>query len=159
MSQLPIEELLIRIQHHLDAKKGVKPKTASPLRYASVQSFSKDVYNHLDEASVVLDGIQVESFLSPSKPPLIGGLWQRVRLAAHNLVLFYVNQLAGMQKTFNQEILEALTSLVSDLDTRHQAGCPNEIHKLRDEVGELRAQVEALRMSPSDPNTDPNKCT
>jgi uncharacterized small protein (DUF1192 family) len=44
----------------------------------------------------------VQAFLTPSPVPVLGGIVQRVRMALHRVAIFYVNQSAGKQATFNQ---------------------------------------------------------
>jgi hypothetical protein len=145
----PVEVLLARIQRHLDAKMG----QAAPAQTAPAQSgggFSNEVYDRLEEADVVMGAISVQPFLSPSHIPIIGGLWQRVRLAAHQLVVFYVNRLAGAQGTFNREIVGALTALVHDLDRGGRVNPDTEIAALRAEVRALRVEVDALKANASE---------
>jgi hypothetical protein len=107
--------------------------------------FSEEVYDRLEEADAVMGAISVEPFLSPPHIPIVGGLWQRVRLAAHQLVVFYVNRLAGAQGTFNREIAGALTALVHDLDRGGRANPEADLATLRAEMRALRAEVEALK--------------
>jgi hypothetical protein len=66
-------------------------------------------------------------------------------LAAHKLVVFYVNRLAGAQGTFNREIVGALIALVYDLDRGGRANPEAEIAALRADVDALRAEVDALK--------------
>ena len=144
MTDEPVEVLLERIQRHLDAKKGQStPAPAAPAR--SGGSFSDEVYDRLEEADAVMGAISVQPFLSPAHIPIIGDLWQRVRLAAHQLVVFYVNRLAGAQGTFNREITGALTALVHDLDRGGRANPDADLAALRAEVNALRAEVDALK--------------
>jgi hypothetical protein len=139
-----VEVLLERIQRHLDAKQGQAPPAhAAPAR--SDGSFSDEVYDRLEEADVVIGAISVQPFLSPRQIPIIGGLWQRVRLAAHQLVVFYVNRLAGAQGAFNREIAGAVTALVHDLDRGGRANPDAEVAALRAEVAALRADVDTLK--------------
>ena len=141
MSQVPVEELLDRVQQHLDAREGASPEKDAPRRRGL---FSETVYERLEEASVVMESVYVRPFLTPPHLPLIGSLWQKVRAAAHDLVVFYVNRLAGVQAAFNREIVGFLTALVDDLDPGGRIDLRNEIAMLRDEIRALRAQVEAL---------------
>lgn len=60
-------------------------------------SFPEDV-----KSVMGVDALQVDLEVRVPKIPLIGGLLRRFRLATHNLVLFYVQQLASKQQTVNQ---------------------------------------------------------
>ena len=144
MANEPVEVLLERIQRHLDAKQAQPaPAEAAPAR--SGESFSEEVYDRLEEADAVMGAISVQPFLSPPHIPIVGGLWQRVRLTAHQLVVFYVNRLAGAQGAFNREIAGVVTALVHDLDRGGRANPDAAIVALRAEVSALRAEVDALK--------------
>lgn len=143
MADVPVEQLLEQIQRHLDARQGVSIGSVAVSGHGD--RFSTTVYDALDEASVVMASIHVEPALTPPYLPLIGGLWQKVRIQAHSLVVFYVNRLAGLQGVFNREAVAALTVLVRDLDSGGRADSRCEITALRAEVSALRAEVDALK--------------
>jgi len=145
MSGVPVEQLLEQIQRHLDARQGTRGGSAN--KFPHGDRFSTTVYETLEEASVVMNSLHVQPSLSPPHLPLVGHLWQKVRARAHDLVLFYVNRLAGAQSMFNREIVAALSTLVSDLDRGGRADLQGEIAALRDEVASLRAQVAQLQKS------------
>jgi len=142
MSKVPIEELLERVQKHLDARQGASAKVEMVRRGGF---FSPAVYDQLEEAGTVMGSIYVKPFLTPPHLPVIGGLWQRMRSAAHELAIFYVNRLAGAQVAFNREVVACLNALVEDLDIGGRANLQSEIVALREEVQSLRAQVEKLK--------------
>ena len=148
MSDAPVEQLLEQIQRHLDARQGVSIGSAAVSGHGD--RFSTAVYDALDEASVVMDSIYVQPALTPPHLPLIGGLWQKVRIQAHNLVVFYVNRLAGLQGVFNREIMAALSGLVRDLDHDSREDVRAEIAALRAEVSALRMRVEQTAQSTAD---------
>jgi len=143
MSDVPVEELLAQIQRHLDARQGASSGSATPAPHGD--RFSAAVYDALEEASVVLDAVRVEPFLAPSQLPLIGGAWQKARRLAHDLVVYYVNRLAGAQGAFNRQITAALTALITDLDRGGRADLAAEVALLRDDTAALKAQVSALQ--------------
>jgi hypothetical protein len=145
MADVPIEQLLEQIQRHLDARQDGPAGSATASSHGD--RFSETVYDSLDEAGVVMDSIQIQPALTPPHLPLIGGLWQKVRRQAHDLVVFYVNRLAGTQGVFNRAIMEALTALVSDLDRGGRANSEAEIAELRAELQALRAEVAARMAS------------
>jgi len=149
MSHASVEQLLEQIQRHLDARQGAHQGPAAV--HGHGDRFSETVYDTLEEAGVVLDSIRVHSALTPPHLPLIGGVWQKVRGRAHDLVVFYVNRLAGVQSVFNREILAVLSAVVSDLDRGGRADLGSEFAALRAEVAALRAQVERLQKPTTDP--------
>jgi hypothetical protein len=150
MSDESVKALLERIQHHLDAKRGA---VATPIEAVRSGGFSAEVYERLEDADAVSSALSVQPFLSPSHIPVVGAMWQRVRLAAHRLVVFYVNRLAGAQAAFNREVVAVLTFLVRDLDRGGRANPEAEIAALRAEVSALRAEVAALKASRREQNT------
>lgn len=141
MSEVPVEELLECIQKHLDARAGATPKVGTVRRGGF---FSLAVYDQLEEAGAVTSSIYVKPFLTPPHVPVIGGLWQRMRSAAHELVVFYVNRLAGAQAAFNRQVVACLDALVEDLDSGGRANLQSEVVALREEVKSLRARLDAL---------------
>lgn len=145
MTEEPVERLLERIQRYLD-RRAREPAPGQPSPPLPVKGrFSTEVYDRLMEADLIKDAISLEVSLTPSSLPLLGGLWQRARMAAHQLVVFYVNRLAGAQAAFNREIVAGLTALVRDLEHGESAALEAEVARLRAEVQALRAEVQALR--------------
>lgn len=148
MSETPVEELLDRVQCHLSRKKDAVLGMDTSRRKGV---FSEAVYEGIEEAQAILSAIYVQPFLTAPRIPLVGRLWQRLRIAAHGLVVFYVNRLAGLQGAFNREVTVCLDALANDLDTGGRASLQNELKTLRSEVQALRAQIEALQPSISAP--------
>lgn len=145
MTEEPVERLLERIQRYLD-RRVKEPTPGQPPPPLPVKGrFSAEVYDRLMEADLIKDAIFLEVSLTPSSLPLLGGLWQRARMAAHQLVVFYVNRLAGAQAAFNREIVASLIALVRDLERDELVALEAEVTRLRAEVQDLQAEVEALR--------------
>ncbi len=147
MAEESVEALLERIQRHLNSRAG-QGQAAAPSAAATTRQprhFAPAVYDRLAEAEAVMDAIAVQPVLTPQRLPVVGGLWRRVRAAAHQLVVFYVNRLAGAQAAFNREITGALAALVEDLDRHPPHAVEAEIVALRAEVQALRRDLEALK--------------
>lgn len=94
--------------------------------------FSRDLYEAVRYVGLGWDKVGVETALTESRLPLIGGLVQRLRAALHQLVLFYTNRLAARQVRVNEQTARALTILVRDLEA---------------EITGLRARLAALESS------------
>jgi hypothetical protein len=131
----PVDALLAQITGYIAAHRGDAPAPSTAIRKGR---FSETVYDRIDEAAVLADSVHVQPFLTPARTPVIGGLWQRVRSSAHQLVVFYVNRHAGAQVAFNREITNGVRELVQELD--EDGGPANAL-----EVAALRAEVRALR--------------
>ena len=103
--------------------------------------FDVDLYYHLRQANEAYPQVGVGSDLVPSpvsRLPLVGRLWARVRTEAHNLVLFYLNKLAGQQAAVNRHLVSALNRLVIQVEAQEA------------ELGRLRDEVERLRDAPDE---------
>ncbi len=55
--------------------------------------------------------INLKLDVQPSRIPIIGGLLTRAKQALHQLILFYLNDLASQQSTFNHQLLQVLRQL------------------------------------------------
>lgn len=104
--------------------------------------FERSLYYDLRWMSMGYYKIGVGLSLTESRLPLIAPLVQRVRSALHHLVIFYTNKLAGQQARFNEYVVRALTGLVKELE---QGPTPGEVESLRQQVAELRTQMEQLQ--------------
>ena len=144
MVEEPIEVLLDRIQRYLDGRVG-RPAPSQPTLPRMNGRLLAEVYERLTEADAIKDAIAVELSLAPSSLPLLGSLWQRARMAAHQLVVFYVNRLAGAQAAFNRELLAALIALVREVERSEPTRLEAEVAKLQAEVQALRTEIQALQ--------------
>ncbi len=122
----------------LDYEAFVEGLYASP----DATRFDRSLYYDLRWMSMGYYKIGVGLSLTESRTPLIAPLVQRVRSALHHLVIFYTNMLAGRQARFNEYVVRALTGVVKSLE---QDPTPGEVESLRQEVAELRAQLEQLQ--------------
>jgi hypothetical protein len=101
--------------------------------------FNAELYYELRRLSVSGEQIGVGLSLTTSRWPLIGSLVQRVRLALHQLVIYYVNMLARQQSRVNAYEARAWLVLMADLEAKAA-----EAENLRREVAELRARLDGL---------------
>ena len=122
----------------LDYEAFVEGLYASP----DATRFDRSLYYDLRWMSMGYYKIGVGLSLTESRTPLIAPLVQRVRSALHHLVIFYTNMLAGRQARFNEYVVRALTGVVKSLE---QDPTPGEVESLRQEIAELRAQLEQLQ--------------
>ncbi len=67
-----------------------------------------EVYEHLRHAAATNNRMNLVPSVRTSSIPVIGPLVDRLRIVAHQLVIFYVNQLAGKQASVNGHIIEAV---------------------------------------------------
>jgi hypothetical protein len=97
--------------------------------------FDADLYYHLRRANEAYLQVGVEPVLADSpatRLPLVGPLWARVRREAHNLVLFYLGELARQQGGVNRHLVSVLNRMAVQL--REQEA---ELRALRKDVSTL----------------------
>jgi hypothetical protein len=144
LSNPSIDTLFEQVKSHIAAHR--KDVVAPPAR-ASRGYFPPSVYDRIDEAGVLADATTVQPFLTPSTVPIVGGLWQKIRLAAHNLVVFYVNRHAGAQMAFNREITGGLREVVETLDEDDGPAAALELAALRTEIEALQRRLARLEQA------------
>jgi len=101
--------------------------------------FNSELYYELRRLSLSGEQIGVGLSLTSSRVPVVGSLVQRVRLALHQLVIYYVNMLARQQARVNAYDARAWSVLMADLETKVA-----EVEALQREVAELQARIDRL---------------
>jgi hypothetical protein len=95
------------------------------------------------ERCLTAEQLQVALQAERTKLPLLGGLLTRLRLAGHQLALFYTQRLAERQVEVNRIYGDALLTLVARCEAQEQ------------EISTLRAELAALQArSPNSPAQD-----
>jgi hypothetical protein len=74
------------------------------------------LYKHLDHANVLHNQLAIAPRVVPVTTPIIGQLLTSIRSKFHELMLFYVNQLAQKQNTFNAHVVGVLNGLVREVE-------------------------------------------
>ena len=119
-AEVNIEEIMQQIrQQILEKRLATAPDGRSPIRIAG-KHLPADFYEHLYQAGLVYDQIQVPVNVSRIGIPVIGPLLQTIRHKLHELVIFYVNQLAANQIQMNHHLLQALNILAEELEKREE---------------------------------------
>jgi len=90
---------------------------------------SRELYEAVRLVGLGYDKVNVDLALTETRLPVLGRVVHRVRAALHDLVLFYVNQLAARQIRFNEQTARALVAMQRDLEA---------------EVRDLRARVASV---------------
>lgn len=104
----------------------------------------QSVYSCMQRATVTCDRIYVKQYLSPRPIPLIGKAVQRMRGMLHEMVIYYVNRLAGKQAPFNSAVIQVLTGLIKAME-QDAARRDDELSALREHVRTLEVQLAELR--------------
>jgi hypothetical protein len=105
---------------------------------------SGDFYYDLHQTRQGAEEIWVSMSLMGDEryPRLLSGLIRRVRHAAHQLVLYYVNMLAGRQVNFNRSAAGAL------------AGMAETVEQMAARIEALEREVQSLRATHTTSTTD-----
>jgi hypothetical protein len=104
--------------------------------------FPIELRESLQQASLLSDSTQVSLFVTPTSTPVIGGLIQRVRMALHQAIIFYVNMSAQRQIAFNVEASKSLNRLTAAMD-KQLTEKDAQIAALQKRIEELEAQAAA----------------
>jgi hypothetical protein len=110
-----IEAIMQSIRQHVLAKESAVP-AASPLAHQPGKAMSSEFYKHLQQARIGHDQIHVQLDIGTANMPVIGGLLQSVRRKVHELVLFYVNQMAAKQINVNHHLFCAINILAEEIE-------------------------------------------
>lgn len=79
-----------------------------------------EFYEHLYDASLIQGQLGVKLYVTKSNVPVFGGLIDRIRGLFHQLVIFYINQVAEQQAELNGHLLQALASLSQYLEEEEE---------------------------------------
>jgi cell division protein FtsB len=107
----------------------------------SSEFFEQEMRFNLEQANLAYDKVWVGLHLVSRPVPLVGRIWLDVRRQFHQLVVFYVNMLAGKQVAVNEYLVRTLNHLVRGFTSLAEE---KEIRKLQDRVAELEGRVREL---------------
>jgi hypothetical protein len=116
--EVNVEAIMQQIRQQIIAKRAAVGPAASGGGEIVVtgQRFPPEFYEHLYQARLALDEVQVPVFVSKSGVPLIGGLIVWLRTKFHELVTYYVNQSAARQTSASEHLLRALSLIGQELE-------------------------------------------
>jgi hypothetical protein len=100
------------------------------------------LYFHLRQVNRSYTQFHIDLNLNPSRLaalPLVGPLWDTLRLHLHSLAIFYVNKLIEPMIAFNRHSVTALNIL-----TNHSQKRDAELAELRQRVAELEAKLARI---------------
>ena len=113
---IDIEEIMREIREKILAQQAALEGTgSSPLRIKG-ERLPPAYYEHLYEAGLAYRKIATQVNVQKSGLPLLGPLLDRLRLLLHQLIVYYVNQVATRQADVNSHLLQALNELGDALE-------------------------------------------
>ena len=107
-----IEAIMAEIRVQIQEKRHASASDVPPAYDGPLPA---EFYEALIKAKQINAQLQPKMILTDSSFPIIGPLLQRLRYNFHELVLFYVNQLASNQIHFNTHLIKALILLSEDV--------------------------------------------
>lgn len=110
---IDIEAIMEEIRREILAKTGGSGALGVPV---SGRRFPADFYDHLYQISLTHHQLEAKLHLTPVHIPLVGPLVQWLRRKVHEVVIFYVNQVAMQQIAVNHHFLQALTLMSQALE-------------------------------------------
>jgi hypothetical protein len=111
-----VEAVMRQIRTYIVARRnpaGLEPSVALPRFDGRLDAA---IYEQLYHAALIHDQLNLSANAVPSRRPIVGWLMTLVRRKFHELVVYYVNQLAQKQITFNRHILGAVNGLVQEVE-------------------------------------------
>ena len=134
-----VREIMQEVRKRVAARQGIDLEL-SPSEGTS--RFDQRVHDHLFLAWQAHDRTRVGYVISPSRVPLLGGIWQVARRKAHQLVLFYMDRLADQLLLFHEQIVRTIQVMVQDLEAEPRpAELASELEALRYRVACLEAKL------------------
>ena len=118
--EVNIEEIMQEIRQQILEKKDVVWSGNSAAVTVRGKRLPPEFYEHLYQATLVHDQIDVRIHVTKVNVPVIGRLLQTLRGKLHELVVFYVNKLAAEQIQFNTHILQAVNLMAQELEKEEQ---------------------------------------
>lgn len=114
--EVDIEEIMREIRRQILEKKAATAPAGALSMPTGGKRLPPEFYEHLYQAGLAYDQIGARMLVTPMRIPIIGRILVWVRTKLHELVLYYVNQLAAEQIKVNTHLLQALSSLSQALE-------------------------------------------
>jgi hypothetical protein len=111
-----VEQIMQEIRTHILAKKAAGTEAGDFVIPAGGERLPKEFYDHLYHAALAYDQIGVKLNVTQVNVPLFGRMIEWARTKVHQLVLFYVNQLAVQQTKYNYHLLQAVSLLSQEVE-------------------------------------------
>lgn len=111
-----IEEIMQQIRREILLQQATLGKDGRALVNVEGKRLTPAFYEHLYYAALTHDEIGVKLHVTRVNLPLIGPLLEKIRAKIHELVVFYVNQVAAQQLEFNRHMLQAVNALAQSLE-------------------------------------------
>jgi hypothetical protein len=113
---IDVEAIMREIRAEILAKKGTLTPGGEPIVPTGGRRLPAEFYDHLYQAALAYNEVGVKMHVTPVNVPLLGPVITWLRGKLHELVLFYVNQVAAQQVRVNTHLLHAVSLLSQELE-------------------------------------------
>jgi hypothetical protein len=134
-----VEAVMRQIRAHIVARRNLTGATPAVVLPSFEGRLDAAIYEQLYHAALIHDQLSLSINVIPSHMPLVGQFVTFFRRKFHELVTYYVNQLAQKQIMFNRHILGAVNGLVQEVERLS----PTELEGVRRDSEAVRQQVTA----------------
>jgi len=132
--EIDVEAIMQQIRAYIVARKMAADDSLKSARHFD-GPLAPDLYEALYHATMTYDQLKVPEMVTESSIPFFGRWLMAVRRQFHNLVRFYVKQVAARQIAFNKHLVTLAGEMVKELETLPTVA----------QVAELRREIERLR--------------
>lgn len=145
--EIDAEAIMLQIRGNLRARRLEAEAQGLDFEQLAKGEFAKrfgdGVYQDMRQVSASASqmGVQLSVVHAQRKIPIVSALIQRVRQALHQLVIYYVNQLAAQQNHHNRQIVGVLMRLVLGLEREPY---PEVVETLQEQVAALHEDIARL---------------
>lgn len=119
--EVDIEDIMQEIRQKILAAHTQLSPNGEPLVNLEGKHLPPLFYEHLYQAGLSYNGVGVKMFVSKSNIPLVGSFVEKIRGKIHELVLYYVNQIAEQQIEVNYHLLQAVNILGQEFEAHQEA--------------------------------------
>ena len=124
-----VEEIMRVIREQIIARKTAESPDGKPIVRLSGKHLPPEFYEHLYQATLEHDQLEVQLYLTPTTIPIIGPVLHRLRQVVHKAVILYVNKLALQQMKVNRELLHIISLLGEEAEKMQEASLERKIYQ------------------------------
>jgi len=114
--EIDIELIMQDIRKQILKKQARLSKGGQPIVRVDGSRFSPEFYEHLYHAGLSYDQVGVKMNVTPVKIPALGPIIEWLRGKLHEVVLYYVNQVAEQQVEVNTHLIQALSIMANEME-------------------------------------------
>lgn len=118
--EINIEEIMQTIRQQILARRAVQLGETAPIIQVTGKRLAPEFYEHLYQVGMSYNRIEIAPYITQSTIPVIGPLLDWLRRKVHELVVYYVNQMAAHQIHVNTHMLRTVSLMAEELEKESQ---------------------------------------